>query len=395
MRIFLIFAACAIAGGFALRVTDPIVPMVAGDFGIAASHAALLTTCFAVPYAVAQLFLGPLGDRYGKLQCIRVCAVGLCVALLASLLVSGFTALLATRVLAGIFAGGLIPLVLASLGDQFELKERQVMIGRMLFAIISGQMLGSMLGGALGASMGWWGALASAAAVAAVTGVLAWVGLRAKAHLTTHTGGSAASALGGYKRVLENPKALWIYACVAAEGVLFFGFFPHIAALLPSTSVMDSEVTARAGFVLGAFGAGGLLYAALVRQLVIRMGVPRMCLWGSVIGAACCMGLMAGPVVSVAAALFFAAGFGFYMLHNSLQTQATELAPSARASAVALFAFSFFAGQGVGPLIFGSLLKHLDKHGALMVLAVGIIVLGWVAVRRVCPPLELTKVPAS
>ena len=41
-------------------------------------------------------------------------------------------------------------------------------------------------------------------------------------------------------------------------------------------------------------------------------------------------------------------GLGFYMLHNSFQTQVTEIAPTARASAVALHAFSFFVGQALG-----------------------------------------------
>ncbi len=36
------------------------------------------------------------------------------------------------------------------------------------------------------------------------------------------------------------------------------------------------------------------------------------------------------------------------MLHNSFQTQVTEVAPQARGSAVALHAFSFFSGQQSG-----------------------------------------------
>src|SRR5215203_5345461 len=42
-------------------------------------------------------------------------------------------------------------------------------------------------------------------------------------------------------------------------------------------------------------------------------------------------------------------GFGFFLLHNSVQTEVTELAPSARASSFSLHAFSFFMGQAVGP----------------------------------------------
>jgi hypothetical protein len=46
-------------------------------------------------------------------------------------------------------------------------------------------------------------------------------------------------------------------------------------------------------------------------------------------------------------------GFGFFLLHNSVQTEVTELAPSARASSFSLHAFSFFMGQALGPMVYG------------------------------------------
>jgi MFS transporter, DHA1 family, inner membrane transport protein len=51
---------------------------------------------------------------------------------------------------------------------------------------------------------------------------------------------------------------------------------------------------------------------------------------------------------------FTTLGFGFYMIHNSLQTQATELAPTARGAAVSLHAFFFFTGQASGPPLFAA-----------------------------------------
>jgi predicted MFS family arabinose efflux permease len=84
----------------------------------------------------------------------------------------------------------------------------------------------------------------------------------------------------------------------------------------------------------GMMKAGGL--AAGLAYLVIAFPVP----W---------------PVVSLA---FLVAGFGFYMLHNTMQTQATELAPTARGSALALFASSFFIGQGIGPVLYGYISTH-------------------------------------
>jgi DHA1 family inner membrane transport protein len=79
----------------------------------------------------------------------------------------------------------------------------------------------------------------------------------------------------------------------------------------------------------------------------------------------------------------FVAGVSFYMLHNSMQTEATELAPSARGSAVALFACGFFVGQGLGPIVFAALLHGLGPRVALVAVAAVIVVLGRVVVARV------------
>ena len=80
------------------------------------------------------------------------------------------------------------------------------------------------------------------------------------------------------------------------------------------------------------------------------------------------------------------AGGSYYMLHNSLQTEATEIAPTARGSAVALFACGFFAGQGLGPVLFGALVHGLGFPAALLICAVGLVSLGQGVVRTVIAP---------
>ena len=54
-------------------------------------------------------------------------------------------------------------------------------------------------------------------------------------------------------------------------------------------------------------------------------------------------------------------GLGFYQLHNTLQTLATQLAPEARGTALSLFAFCFFLGQAAGAGL-GALV--VDRTGA-------------------------------
>jgi hypothetical protein len=41
-------------------------------------------------------------------------------------------------------------------------------------------------------------------------------------------------------------------------------------------------------------------------------------------------------------------GAGFVIAHSTIQTRATELVPTLRGTAVALFAFSLFLGGGLG-----------------------------------------------
>ena len=77
------------------------------------------------------------------------------------------------------------------------------------------------------------------------------------------------------------------------------------------------------------------------------------------------------------------AGLSSYMLHNSRQTEATEIAPSARGSAVALFACGFFVGQGLGPPLFGALVDAAGFPATLFATAAGLVLLGQVVVRRI------------
>jgi predicted MFS family arabinose efflux permease len=390
--LFLVFAVCAFASGFALRIIDPLVAPIAHHYGVAPTVAAMLTTAYALPYALAQPFLGPIGDRFGKARCVQVCVAGLALSLVAGTFAPSFGLLVASRIVAGVFAGGLIPLVLAGLGDAFDLHERQVAIGRMLFFIITGQMLGSTAAGLVNAAAGWRGALAIAAAAAGVAALLAWIAiprLQRGEPAPAPAPHEARSMRALYGRVFENPKAPWLYAAVVLEGILIFGVFPYVGPLLVARAGSSVEAAAReAGLALGAFGVGGLVYALSVRRILDALGVRRMCIVGAVAAGLSYAALAAFSVWWWCALALAVAGLAYYMLHNSLQTEATEIAPAARGSAVALFAAGLFSGQGLGPLLFGGVVHGLGFPAALIGSCLGLLLLGALVVRRIVPPVE-------
>ncbi|TXM88135.1 MFS transporter, partial [Methylobacterium sp. WL116] len=133
---------------------------------------------------------------------------------------------------------------------------------------------------------------------------------------------------------------------------------------------------AQAGLALAGFAVGGLIYSALVGLLVRFLGMQRMLVGGGLVcaGALTMIGL-AGRWQLDAAALV-AMGLGFYMLHNTFQVQVTEVAPTARASAVALHAFSFFCGQALGVAVLGVALQGIGQLAALAACAVTILAVG-------------------
>jgi predicted MFS family arabinose efflux permease len=190
---------------------------------------------------------------------------------------------------------------------------------------------------------------------------------------------SLALVWSNYRSVFRNPKAVLCYSTVFLEGVAFYGIFPYVAAII---RLRDAGGPSEAGFIIGAIGAGGLLYVASVVLLLRRFDRPQFMAAGGVLMAVGPLVLAAGPPWPFAVAGFAVSGFGFMLLHNSIQTETVDLAPAARQSAYSLHALSFFSGQAVGPVVFGWTFSHLGSAAALLVNAAVLIATGLLMSRR-------------
>ena len=137
------------------RAVDPIVPPIALELGVDPKSVALLSTAFALPFALVQPVLGPVADMVGKIRVMLVCLAVLLGATLMSAFATDYTVLLAARIVAGIASGGIFPVGIAVIGDLIPMKERQVAIGRWLTAVITGNLLGATLAGIIGDLAGW------------------------------------------------------------------------------------------------------------------------------------------------------------------------------------------------------------------------------------------------
>ena len=72
----------------------------------------------------------------------------------------------------------------------------------------------------------------------------------------------------------------------------------------------------------------------------------------------------------------FAIGLGFYMLHNTLQTNATQMAPSARGTAVSFFASAYYMGQALGVAAAARILDDYDTRTLFVIATVSLPLIG-------------------
>lgn len=363
-----------------MRVCDPMLVGLAQEFGVSVGEASQAISAFAVAYGTLQLFYGPLGDRLGKLRVINAAVLACAVFSLLTSLVGDFHCLVLARALMGASAAGIIPLSMAWLGDQVAYEHRQETLAKLMSATVTGMMVGQWFGGWAAQTLGWRNAFVVLALVFASAAVLLFVRMGAQRRVPIGSDGSYAQQALGSLRLLRLPRVRWVLAVTATEGALAFGTL----AFVPSLLVQQLHLSAAwAGGLMALYGIGGLLYSQLARRWLGWFGERGLARLGSRLVAVGLLLLAWTPWVLSAALGCMAAGLGFYMLHNTLQTQATQMAPEARGSAVTLFACLLFFGQSSGVL---AVAQAADRGGlpwAYTAAAIGMVVLGLEVARRV------------
>ncbi|GGF63308.1 MFS transporter [Azorhizobium oxalatiphilum] len=364
------------ASAFATRAVDPMLTLLASDLGVSVRAAALLASAFTLPYAATQLVFGPVGDAFGRVRLIRITLSCLTLSHLACAFAPNHEFLMAARILAGGWAGGIIPVSFALVGDRVPFDQRSAALGRLLLFVVLGQLGGAIVSGAIATYFGWRTVFLVAAAISALAALgsmlfLTELGQRQKL--------SVRATIDGYKEVFRNPVSIRLFVVSATEGAIIFGIFPFVAPLFVAKGFGNAV---EAGLTMGAYSLGGVGYTFLVQRLVRLLGLGGMAATGAVIVGTCMLAAAIAPSLNVIIGLFAVMGFGFYTIHNTLQIMSTELAVTARGSGVSLYATSFFTGQAFGAVLAGQVVAIAGSVTTLFVVAgLAMYALAWPASR--------------
>ena len=369
-RSILLLSFATFASMAAQRICDAMLPELSRVFAVGLAQAAQVVSVFAITYGAAQLFYGPLGDRVGKFRVITFATLGCSIGSALAVFAGTLDMLVFARLLMALGAAALIPLSMAWVGDSVPSEQLQEMLTRTGLGSTLGIVGGQLVGGLLTDALGWRWAFVFMTVLFGVVGSLLWLDLRRQRAPAAKAEAPAQSAprLGFVTQALLIVTGPWsriILLMALVEGAAGFGVLAIWASHLHRSLSLSLSL---AGAIVALFGLGGMLYMAVGRHLIRRFGQQGLVLFGGGIVGVSALVLAYSPHWGPALPASLLAGFGFFMFHNTMQANATQMAPHARGTAVSLFSSSLFLGQSIGVVLAASL---IDRIGTGAVIALG------------------------
>ncbi|MDF3835778.1 Bcr/CflA family efflux MFS transporter [Cupriavidus basilensis] len=215
-----------------LDVMLPSFPDLAGHFRTGTTDIALSISVFAVGFSVAQLFVGPLSDRYGRR---RLLLIGLLLALagaLGCIFSTRYSSFIACRILQSI---GCACFLLAQAIVQDVFKGSEGINIRILTTTLSGIYIACspLLGSVLQSSSGWRGSFILFSAIAAF--LLLYTQTRFEETAEKRHGGLLFYG-GEYLRILMD-KSFILYSLIGA-----LSFSCHLAFIIISPAIFLDQL---------------------------------------------------------------------------------------------------------------------------------------------------------
>ncbi len=367
-----------------LRILAPVLPSIADSLGSTAGTVGLAMTTYAFSYGTGQLVYGPLSDRSSRIGVVRIAGLGFSVCTLLSAACITTKQFVAARLLAGMFAGAVIPLTLVFIGDSVAYERRQIVIGR--FSVITSAALAfsASIGGTIAHVMSWRYMLLGYGLLSLIPVGLMW---RIDAQESQPVSAPSEHAA-HFLDFLCDRRAQFVYVAVFIEGFLLWGAVTYLGAFAMVRHGLDQF---SVGLLIALFGAGTM--AGGFSMVVLRRYCSENVLaaaGGASMGFAYLLLVPRWPWPVFGVSMIFL-GLGFVCLHTTLQLRGTEISAAARGKAFSLFVFNLFCGISVGTAVLGRLVD-IGRYDLLFAVAgLGLIGVGALTALSPTRALHLTE----
>jgi MFS transporter, YNFM family, putative membrane transport protein len=362
-RVVMLLAIASFASTSAVRILDPAIPALSDEFGLTTGQSSNVLTAYALTYGVLLFLYGPLGDRFGKYRTLTIAMFACVISNLAIGWSETFHELMLGRMLAAMTGAAIVPLGMAWIGDHIAYADRQATLAQFTIGSILGITTGQFLGGVFTDTVGWRGAFFFLALLYLIVGLLLWT----QRHLAPEAPSKRIRLTRVFvpvRSVLSSAWARLVLLTVLFEGAVVFGVLSYIPAYLQFKHAMSATL---AGTITSLFAIGAFVYVFRARWLVARLGEGSMVRLGGwvLVGCYAAYLFLDNVVWAVAAAIL--TGFGYYLIHAVLQTNATQMAPELRGTAVSLASSSLLLGQALGVWLGAFVLDHWGMDWVLVI----------------------------
>ena len=320
-------------------------------FGASISQVQLTLSVFVAGFALSQLVLGPLSDRYGRRPVLVACSAIYVAAGLACALADSMTMLLVARFFQAVGACGGTVVGRAIVRDTYGASGTARMLGYLHAGTALAPILGPSVGGTLELWLGWRANFALLVGIGSVLLAAIWLLL---AETNTHRDPAATALkpmLANYRALLGNRRYIGYTLCLACGYAGIFAFLSGASFIMIPVLGLSPQ---RFGVLFGLTVIGYVIGTMSAGRLSIRLGIDRMLKYGTLLALASgstMLGLALAGMQSLEALLL---PMFFYLLATGINLPnamggAIGPFPKMAGSASALMGFiQMSIGAGVG-----------------------------------------------
>ncbi|MBY6095968.1 MFS transporter [Ferrimonas balearica] len=326
-----------------LYLFQPLLPVLAAHFGVAATAANGIHAATTLGLAIGLLPWALLSERWGRRPVLLASLMLVALVGLAQLLADSLALLVVARLLMGLALSGFVAVAVAYMAEEFSPIALALAVGSYVAANSLGGIAGRIYGGMVGDWLGWQPAALALALLTALATAWVWRTLPpARAFRASRA--PLRSDLGRAIGHLVNPR-LWL--AMAIGGLNFALFVNQFTVMGFRLVAAPHHLPVAVASLIFLCYLSGTLTSRLSGAWSLRYGpLSGMALGALIAMAGCLLARIDALWAMVLGLLLISAGA--FLVHALAYTWVSQHAEQAKASATALYLVHYYLGASLG-----------------------------------------------
>ncbi len=340
-----------------IYITQPILPVLQTEFGVTTVQVSLTVSFVILGIVLSNLFFGYLSDRVPIQPILMVGGIVVSGMGILCAYAHDFNTLIYARLVQGLFLPALTTSLAAWLAKNLPQEKLSVVMGTYVAATVLGGLGGRLLGGWIHPPLHWRYAFLSAAALIALTTVLALMVLPRSGSLPKQKNQETQ----GFFALLVRRDLILLYCCGAAGLLMFspiFNYLPFRLSGVPFEFSTEMITLIYLVYLLGVF------LGPVAGRISQKFGGGNTLIIGSLIMGAS-LGLLVLPWVWAVVLGLLGLCAGFFTIHATAVGLLNQKLTHSQGRANSLYVLFYYAGGWVGITGAGFAYEYMGWNGVI------------------------------